>query len=261
MLLLLLTHTSSNSYVNELLKLRETFIEPLLHPYSSSSALNPADDGDYYREDSPAESLEHLPIASRFLSTLSQPRSESPRLASPLARAGNGTPVIPSVDESPESDEDSPRTRKAAASKAVHPRSPYGTAARNVFKSGKPILPFPSRSHHSLPPPARGATASTASLGRQSYAPDQRPGSSEQDRKAMVTPTQRAVLRKPKKGEEDETGIPPHLLPEDLRRCLEVIEGGIINGHLTLSAGLRKRYDDQYPLVRSLADVFVAHVS
>jgi hypothetical protein len=42
---------------------------------------------------------------------------------------------------------------------------------------------------------------------------------------------------------------------------LEVIEGGILNGHMTLADGLRKRYEEQYPLVRSLADVFVANVS
>jgi hypothetical protein len=52
----------------------------------------------------------------------------------------------------------------------------------------------------------------------------------------------------------------PHQLPDDLWRCLEVIEDSILAGHLKLSEGLRKRYDEQYPLVRSLADVFVANV-
>jgi hypothetical protein len=56
-------------------------------------------------------------------------------------------------------------------------------------------------------------------------------------------------------------GVPPHVLPEDLRKCLEVIENGILIGHLTLSEALKKRYDEQYPLVRSLADVFVTNVS
>jgi hypothetical protein len=52
----------------------------------------------------------------------------------------------------------------------------------------------------------------------------------------------------------------PHQLPDDLRQCLEVIEESILPGHLRLSEGLRKRYDEQYPIVRSLADVFVANV-
>ena len=55
--------------------------------------------------------------------------------------------------------------------------------------------------------------------------------------------------------------VPPRELPEDLRKCLEVIEGGILDGHMKLSESLRKRYEEQYPLVRSLADVFVTNVS
>ena len=55
--------------------------------------------------------------------------------------------------------------------------------------------------------------------------------------------------------------VPPAQLPEDLRKCLEVIEDGILDGHIRLHEGLRKRYDEQYPLVRSLADVFVSNVS
>ena len=55
--------------------------------------------------------------------------------------------------------------------------------------------------------------------------------------------------------------IAPHLLPEDLRICLEVVDGGVLEGHRKLSEALRKRYEEQYPLVRSLADVFVANVS
>ena len=56
-----------------------------------------------------------------------------------------------------------------------------------------------------------------------------------------------------------DTGVAPHQLPNDLRQCLEVIED-ILMGHLKLSEGLRRRYDGQYPHVRSLADVFVANV-
>lgn len=50
-------------------------------------------------------------------------------------------------------------------------------------------------------------------------------------------------------------------LPEDLREVLEVLRDGILQGHLALSQALKKRYEEQYPLVRSLADVFTAHVS
>jgi hypothetical protein len=56
-------------------------------------------------------------------------------------------------------------------------------------------------------------------------------------------------------------GIAPHQLPEDLRICLEVVDSGVLDGHKKLSDALRKRYEEQYPLVRSLADVFVSNVS
>ena len=49
-------------------------------------------------------------------------------------------------------------------------------------------------------------------------------------------------------------------LPEDLRICLEVIENDLLEGHVRLSEALKKRYEEQYPLVRSLADVFVSSV-
>ena len=59
---------------------------------------------------------------------------------------------------------------------------------------------------------------------------------------------------------DDMSRLDPHQLPDELRQCLELIEASILAGHLKLSEGLRTRYDEQYPLVRSLADVFVANV-
>lgn len=50
-------------------------------------------------------------------------------------------------------------------------------------------------------------------------------------------------------------------IPEELERVLAVLSGGILEGHIKLASALKKRYDNQYPLVRSLADVFTAHVS
>jgi hypothetical protein len=83
-----------------------------------------------------------------------------------------------------------------------------------------------------------------------------------------MTPNQGSrVLRKFRKSQTASEAtlvggaVPPHQLPEDLRICLEALEDGIIEGHMKLGESLRKRYDEQYPLVRSLADVFVSHVS
>ncbi|KAF8522238.1 Dbl-like domain-containing protein [Hysterangium stoloniferum] len=251
---------SEERYVAEIIKLKETFIDPLLHPFATSPIATPTlpPDDDYYlprhEATSPHESLDRLPIAARFLSPLS---FEGPSLSPPHIQ-GSTTPVIDG--DSLDSDEEDDRVGKGyeASSKLNHPRSPY--RARNTSapsRNGK-IMPFPSRSHHSLPPPPRPDqhAASTASLGRQSYV-----GPSAEDRKATSTPAQRVIrkLRKSQNGPPVEGAIAPHLLPDDLRQCLEVIESGILNGHLVLSEGLRKRYDEQYPLVRSLADVFVSN--
>lgn len=254
---------SEERYVVELIKLKDTFIDPLLHPYATSPVPTPLPEGEEYYgmrmdEVSPQESLEHLPIAARFLSPIS---FDGP----PTHPQGSGTPVIDG-DSLDSDDED--RMGKSyqshiqeAAAKLNHPRSPYRT--RNGTSRGGKVLPFPTRSHHSLPPPPRPEqnTGSTASLGRQSYvAPS--PGD---DRKGASTPAQR-VFRKLKKSQAGPRGPPvegaiaPHLLPDDLRRCLEVIETGILSGHMVLSESLRKRYEDQYPLVRSLADIFVSNV-
>ena len=78
------------------------------------------------------------------------------------------------------------------------------------------------------------------------------------------TPTQGTrILRKlPKSSTPDSVAgaIPPRQLPEDLRICLEVIENDLLEGHVLLSKTLKKRYEEQYPLVRSLADIFVSSV-
>ena len=257
---------SEERYVAELLKLKDTFIDPLLHPYATSPISSPTlpEGDDYYglrlEALSPQESIEHLPIASRFLSPSPFDGTHTPP-PHPPPPLGSVTPPVIDGD-SVDSDEEEDRMGKGyAAHVNNHPRSPYRTrnTSATTTRNGK-TLPFPSRSHHSLPPPPRPNqhATSTSSLGRQSYV-----GPSSADDRKTTTTSQR-VLRKLKKsqtGPPPDTAIPPHLLPDDLRRCLEVIETGILSGHLILSEGLRKRYDEQYPLVRSLADVFVTNVS
>jgi len=51
----------------------------------------------------------------------------------------------------------------------------------------------------------------------------------------------------------------PVTLPDDLEQVLTVISTGILEGHIKQVTELRKRYDEQFPLVRSLADVFTSH--
>ncbi|KAI0065441.1 Dbl homology domain-containing protein [Artomyces pyxidatus] len=266
---------SEERYVAELLKMKDTFLVPLLHPYATSPIASPTllEYDDFSRLDSPLESFEHLPIASRFLSPTPF-RSDTPTVVDSASRKDDkDTPNMDS--ESVNSDDEDAdqmgkgysqsRRKQDGGSTVRQNRSPYGFA--NI-RNGSKSVPFPSRSHQSLPPPPRvNPNASTHSLGRQSYVgPSQadRDRERDRDRKATSTQSSRGLLRKSKKSltKSDLTvngGVSPHQLPDDLRQCLETIENSILEGHLKLSDGLRKRYDEQYPLVRSLADVFVAN--
>ena len=244
--------------------MKETFIDPLLHPYSTvPGSPNSLDYDDYSsRVDTPYESLDRLPIASRFLSpTGFRPDTPTTKVApsSPRRDDKEDTPNIDTSED--EVDDEMGKGITSTAKKALmnttmkhnHPRSPYGTTATRT-RNGE--VPFPSRSHHSLPSPPR-ANDSTHSLSRQSFI-----GDSAQSTRAPTSNSR--VLRKTHKSNPSDVvingAIPPRQLPEDLRICLEVVENSLIDGHIRLADGLRKRYEEQYPLVRSLADVFVSNV-
>lgn len=260
--------------------MKETFIDPLLHPYSvtnASVASTPNLDYEYYRTDSPFESLDDLPpIAARFM-------SPTPSMNPPPSSASPRPKDAPIIDnELPETDEEdeavdrpgqlydsSRRPGTSSTSRNDHPRSPYRLQpARSTGRVSGTSVPFPSRSHHSLPAaPRNQPSASTHSLGRQSVVEQDQ----DRDRHRKYSQGQsdspnKGMLRKLRRSQTTADGIlgnaiAPHQLPEDLRICLEVIDSGVFDGHKRLSEALKKRYDDQFPLVRSLADVFVSNVS
>ncbi|KAF8654241.1 hypothetical protein AX16_003762 [Volvariella volvacea WC 439] len=267
--------SSEERYVQELAKMKDTFIDPLLHPFSTVPvtplASTPNLDYEYYRPDTPVESNDHLPpIAARFM-------SPTPTSPTPGSGPASSRKDIPTIDgEYLESDEDEfdDQVGKGYSSrqsnfKHTHPRSPYRSAATRGRSNG-PTVPFPSRSQHSLPPGRNNPmNASTQSLGRQSTtmeSPRERNYSqghaSMPDRKdSSQKPAMLRKLKKSLTSGDNVLGdaIAPHQLPEDLRICLEVIDSGVFEGHKRLSEALKKRYDDQFPLVRSLADVFVSN--
>jgi len=103
-----------------------------------------------------------------------------------------------------------------------------------------------SRSHSSLPPNRRDSGDRNPSIAaRMSY----RPGTRQEGYESRATSFSSTV------------SIRDVRLPEALEKVLTVLGGGVLEGHIKLAAALRRRYDDQYPLVRSLADVFTSHVS
>ncbi len=113
------------------------------------------------------------------------------------------------------------------------------TNGRPNHKGSLNTLNGKGRSHHSLPPPSRNAKLQNrvTSFNRMSFQP--RIGSTSSNSSIKARDVQ---------------------LPNDLEKVLTVLAGGILEGHLKLAAALRRRYDNQYPLIRTLADVFTAHV-
>jgi hypothetical protein len=235
-------------YVAELLKMRETFINPLLHPYVNSSPFILVERDNMSQVETLVDSPEHLPIASRFLpspapvSDGSEDYDGSARTTSHASHRG-GQANVESVLEG-------------------DPREPLGSRTpRNSF-----VTIFLSRlSLRSRTRPNRNTT-STASLSRR---PSVGLSSTEkdQDRDDMSTSTGTTIPGMQQKSKETFTkadltaygGVSPNQLPDELRLCLEGIEG-ILGDHLKLIKVLRKRYNEQYPLVRSLADVFMDNV-
>lgn len=278
---------SGTRYVQELIKMKDTFIDPLLHPYSiPAAASTPNLDYDYYRAESPFESTEDLPpIAARFMSPT--PSSQHPPRTSATSPRPAGAPANDggSFTDEEEEIQDQPgqlygdmrRPSTTDATRRDHPRSPYRIqATRSTGRaSGTSVtIPFPSRSHTSLPPaPRHQPSISTTSLGRQSayIERSERERDRDRDRKysqgQTESPNNRGMLRKLRRSQTTADGVlgnalAPHQLPEDLRICLQAIDSdGVFAGHGRLAEALRKRYEEQFPLVRSLADVFVSNVS
>jgi len=226
-------------YVSELHKLVETFCKALLPPSAQSPSLglydptdnlartlSPTSHSPMHTPTSPTESDEsHLPIAARY-------SSRHTGLSS-AARSASGSTSATSPTES-----------RAPTDPRLN--------AYNILTNGRPSHKISQatlnqgRSHHSLPPPPRNAQGNTqtssfsASYARMSH-------QSSKQSKDRRSSTQSIVK--------------PITLPEELETVLKVLAGGILEGHVKLAAALKKRYDNQYPLVRSLADVFTAHVS
>lgn len=228
-------------YVAELVKLNDTFIAALLPAQASSPSLSHPLEPSFGRAmshtslaspASPIESVSSLPIAARF-----SRQSETPQGASDL---GLG---IQEEDETGNREKPLP----APPSQGVTPRM----RAYHQLTHGRPNAPSPTnsaskRSHHSLPPlprPHQGVQPTSFSASHASRSSHH----ADASRKAS--------------GSSHGMHAEEHHLPADLEKVLHVLGNGILKGHMALSAALRRRYEAQYPLVRSLADVFIAHVS
>ena len=206
----------SRRYVQELVKLNETFCHALLPSSTRSPSLNLFNKSNTLSRNlsptsvnSAVDSPDHLPIAAQYTSAAS-PYGDRPQAVS------------------------SAEGRMDAYHALTNGRPSHQGSANSLNAKG--------RAHHSMPPPSRTAihsgAASVLTFHRKSFQP--RIGSASSDNTSF-------------------NGQDVHL-PEDLEEVLAVLAGGILEGHIKLAAALRRRYEDQYPLVRSLADVFTTHV-
>ncbi|WRT65794.1 uncharacterized protein IL334_002743 [Kwoniella shivajii] len=244
--------SSEERYVQDLMRFNDTVCKSLIPISANSPHLDLYDPvSELSRTMSPAspalsgnESFVNLPIAARYASS----RYSGERYPSDSS-ASTAPPVTPNDDII------------ARGTAGPPPSSAARMNAYNILTNGRPShrTSFSSlkgtRSHQSLPPPAtrQGSYSSQSNLhpsdnnNRTSY----HPGFS-----SLHNKLHKASSRVSSGGSMNGRDV---RLPEDLEKVLTVLSGGILEGHIKLAAALKRRYEDQYPLVRSLADVFTSH--
>ena len=237
-------------YVAELLKLRETFITPLLHPHVDSSPFVLVERDNMSQVETLVDSLEQLPIASRFL--------PSPTAGSDDSGDNNANARTTSHAPHQEGQANLDSVLERDPREPLESRTPRNSFV-TIFLSRLSLRRSHTRPNHKKAP-------TTASLSRRhSVEPSSTVNDQDQDRMSASTDpiipvTQQKCKDTFTKPDPASYGsVSPNLLPDDLRLCLEGIEG-ILGNHLKLIKVLRKRYNEQYPLVRSLADVFMDNV-
>jgi hypothetical protein len=228
--------------------MRETFINPLLHPYVNSSSF---ERDNMSQVETLVDSLEQLPIASRFLPSPATGSDDSGGNNNGNARTTSHAPHQEGQDNLESVLERDPREPLDSRT----PRNSFVT----IFLSRLSLRRSHTRPNHKT-------ASTTASLSRR-HSVEPSSTVKDQDRDRMSTYTDPTIPGVQQKCKETSTkadltsydSVSPHQLPDDLRLCLESIEG-ILGNHLKLIKVLRKRYNEQYPLVRSLADVFIDNV-
>lgn len=226
----------SYRYVAELEKTKDLYIDALLHPLRFSPPSSPSPNGPPTLPDSsshgksrasfsashnPGSSSAELPIAARFMSSTNTSQT---------------TTEAASKDQSY-------ATAQAAAQAEAHRefggRSPYaaGLAVGNQGSTGKRASTTSVR-----PPKVRESASQSGSAPLKKWT-TKRSGSSSE-------------TRAPMRPDPFDLQVP---LPVSLRAVLEAISDGLTEGHALLSEALKARYEEQWPLVRSLADVFLKY--
>jgi hypothetical protein len=270
---------------------------PSLHSYMTNG-LHRSKSPSYSSTNSPPslagtnnEDYENLPIAARFASpTMMNPsmlgsaRDFSGGSMASRQRGGSMDTTNTAISEQTQSD----RAAALEAAEAndetirVKPNGKYSALSNGRPSDQDPQSLAPgkqnSKSHHSLPPPPKGLGNGLSNMIHHSFSnkhsrfslrpagrddEGEEPRSTATESSSRPNKLQKHRQRMPSASsalDSMDESVPPEI-PADLKIILETLSQGVLDGHLNLATQLRKRYDDQYPLVRSLTDIFIANVS
>lgn len=270
---------SEDRYIADLIKLKTTFADALLPDQSESGSP-------YLLPDplSPALTNRSDSMAS-MRSAQHHARMTSPSYTSFASESDDGErlPIAARYASPKPGEEPSSRARGDSTDSAI---VGLGFAipaeiSSNVPAFGHVVNGRPSwqgarvktgRGHHSLPPPPRQAVSpivpNSRSVLNTRYSVYEGRKVSDDSTRAQRLPStavlaaQTSMARKLHKRDPslDASAAGPIQLPESLTRVFKAISD-ILDGHMALWRDLNARYEEQYPLVRTFCDVFIAHVS
>ncbi|KAL9932057.1 hypothetical protein V8E36_009118 [Tilletia maclaganii] len=289
---------SEERYVNELQHTRLYYLEALLHPHRfSTKELPPPPAPSAAETFSPSKVSEtvpehpvELPIAARWMTTATtSPPIGGPSSSAAGTQAGTrqGPPSTAAIIQS--SYRPLPGRRSSTGSPrmgtgGLPPAS--GTSGRTASGGSASGKPTRSATYDSLTgggapsshPLSRSEDLSRKKSGGAAAGPHGKnnkrdPSSSQSRGVSKRSAAAAAALMKGKlpmfptfPGSSQGRGAPdplevllPVSLPTSVRIVLETISEGLLNEHNQLSDALKNRYQEQWPLVRSLADVFLKH--
>ncbi|GHJ85557.1 hypothetical protein NliqN6_1959 [Naganishia liquefaciens] len=291
--------SSEERYVLDLIKLKETFIDRLIpaeaekalrlstnallptwsrHSDTSSSAgsqnaRNSMPPALELRSPSPTHDLERacLPIAAQFATGLSLSARDLVSGGIPDPKSENEQIISRDIPESPPRCRTSLRMDDTDADATVRIKRTYHTLPRqqlgedNGKNSGHYPGSSPSRqqSEQALNTPAHfygSLQQYEQAIPVRPCKPPHLPRQISTSPPAM-TCRSASSIRKRLSSVSASVNLDDYdaVLPADFRIVLQVISEKLLKGHVALSDALRKRYDEQYPLVRGLADIFIEH--
>ncbi|EST05826.2 Dbl homology (DH) domain protein [Kalmanozyma brasiliensis GHG001] len=254
---------SEERYVNELEKVKEIYIDALLRP----------DQFDLERVLPP-------PVTTFVPSPLEGVGSSDWSLVSPSSSSqsavGNGDPPLCKIDASSSSNGDLP-----IAARFLSDGATGSVPGRGIHS---PVDGVPSNSTNNPYLPALGGSSSSGNIATRPGQPNSRidiafglglglgtkatkdrsaaayihsPATSKDTSKVSKAQKLRGLsLKAAGDSHPLRLSVP---LPPSLREVLVAISEGLVEAHGMLSDALKARYEEQWPLVRSLADVFMKH--